>query len=160
MATPARNIPAPTPFKPVWEDPEKNYLLFDTWVKQMRLYFRLTRIRGEDGEPVEWLGQDMMAMALLTGGLEIRTLFETTAGQNVDTVEFEAAVTAARTVLQGRMNETSQVYNLNKMEQGGQTFAAWYTKVLEAAQRINWAEYDAEKAAKDVMIFNCSITTS
>ena len=53
------------------------------------------------------------------------------------------------------MNETSQVYNLNKMEQGGQTFAAWYTKVLEAAQRINWADYDAEKAAKDVMIFNC-----
>ena len=156
MTTAARNIPAPAPFKPAWDDPEKNYLLFDTWVKQMRHYFRLTRNRNADGEPVEWPGEEMMSLALITGGQEIRTLFETVAAQDVDDVEFEAAVTAARTALSARMNETSQVYNLNKMEQGDRSFGEWYPGVLEAAQRINWADYNSEMAAKNVMIFNCA----
>ena len=152
------NVPAPAPFKPAWDNPEKTFVIFETWTRQMRHYFLLARRQNAVGAAVDFDDGEKMALALIMGGTELRTLFETVAGQVIEggaAVTYDAAVTAANNSLKGRMNETSQVYALNKMEQGGQTFASWYPKVLEASQRINWEEYNAESAAKNVMIVNC-----
>ena len=54
MAATGSTIPTPTPFKPVWDDPEKNIYLFDAWVKAMNYYFLLARRRDlVQGDPIE-----------------------------------------------------------------------------------------------------------
>ena len=158
MAT-GYQVPTPAPFKPAWDNPEKNYQMFESWLRSMRHYLLLSRPRNQAGQPVNWPDEEKMSLAMIIGGPELRTLFMTVAGQVIEgngAVTFDVAATAASEALQGRMNETSQVYTLNKMEQGSQPFASWYPKVLEAAQRVDWQNYNAETAAKNVMIFNCN----
>ena len=151
-------LPTPTPFKPVWDNPEKNIFLFDAWVEAMGHYFLLSRRRAANGDAIEWPEDEKMALALLAGGHEIKSLFEVVAGQVVTgahQVTFDVAVEAARTALRGRLNQTAQVYSLNKMAQGSQSFGSWYTKVMEAAKRIDWANYDLNAATRDVIVLNC-----
>ena len=152
------NVPTPTPFKPAWDNPEKTVLLFETWVEAMGHYFLLARRRNAQGQAVDFDAAEKRALALIIGGPEIKSLFETVAGQVINgqnAVTYDEAVEAAREALRGRLNETSQVYALNKMEQGAQSFAQWYPKVMEAGKRIDWAAYNLETAVKNVLIFNC-----
>ena len=151
-------IPTPAPFKPVWDNPERNLFLYDAWVEAMGHYFLLSRRRNPNGNPIDWPDDEKMALALLAGGHEIKSLFEVVAGQVVtgnNQVTFEVATTAARTALTGRLNQTAQVYALHKMEQGSQTFGSWYPKVMEAAKRIDWDEYNLNVAARNVLVLNC-----
>ena len=151
-------MPTPTPIKPLWDNPEKTVVLFEAWVEAMGHYFLLARRRNAQGVAVNFDEAEKRALALIIGGPEIKSLFETVAGQVIagdNAVTFDVAVTASRAALRGRLNETSLVYTLNKMEQGSQAFAAWYPKVMEAAKRIDWDNYNLETACKNVLIFNC-----
>ena len=112
------NVPTPTPFKPAWDNPEKTVLLFETWVEAMGHYFLLARRRNAQGQAVVFDAAERRALALIIGGPEIKSLFETVAGQVINgqnAVTYDEAVEAAREALRGRLNETSQVYALNKM---------------------------------------------
>ena len=160
MAATGTTIPQPTPFKPVWDDPEKNIFLFETWVEAMNHYFLLSRRRDlVQGDPIEWPENEKLSLALLAGGHEIKSLFEIVANQVIapgaNQVTFDVAVEAARQALAARLNQTAQVYTLNKMEQGSQTFASWYPKVMEAAKRIDWDNYNLNVAVKNILVVNC-----
>ena len=99
-----------------------------------------------------------MALALLAGGHEIEALFEIVANQVIEgpnQVTFEVAVEAARQALVARLNQTAQVYALNKMEQGSQTFGSWYVKVMESGKRIAWDDYNLNVAVKNILVMNC-----
>ena len=44
------SVPTPTPFKPVWDNPEKTVVLFEAWVEAIGHYFLLARRRNAQGE--------------------------------------------------------------------------------------------------------------
>ena len=52
---------------------------------------------------------------------------------------------------------TSQlaIHKLQGMKQNGDSITQYYQRVIKAARRINWAEYTAEKAARDVITRGC-----
>ena len=92
------NVPTPTPFKPVWDNPEKTVLLFETWVEAMSHYFLLARRRNAQGQAVDFDAAEKRALALIIGGPEIKSLFETVAGQVINgqnAVTYDEAVEAA-----------------------------------------------------------------
>ena len=60
-------------------------------------------------------------------------------------------------VFKKRGNRTSAVFKLfNRHPQGGQSFEAWHRDVYKAANLIDWAGYNHEKAAIDAIITQTS----
>ena len=155
MATPC---PTPAPFRPAHGDPESTLRRFELWYAGMQTYLMFARRLNAQGQPVDYNEEEKLRLAVMIGGEDIVDVLTYTGNQVLqgeDAVGFTAACEATLTALRANINETAAIHHLQGMKQNGDSITQYYQRVLKAARRINWAEYTADKAARDVITRGC-----
>ena len=154
----ASACPAPTPFSAVHGDPETTLRRFEIFYEGMKTFTAFNRRLNAQGNPVEYSQHEQLLLALMIGGEEIRDVLTYTGKQDIenDAAEFTTVFEATLASLKANINETAAVHTLLVMTQDGETMSQYYQRILKAARKIDWASYNAEKAAKDVIIKGCT----
>ena len=63
---------------------------------------------------------------------------------------FEVAIRKIEEGIKAQTNQATAKFKLfTKMPQGGLSFAEWYPKVRDQAERCTWENYDAKQAARE-----------
>ena len=132
-------------------DPEQLLQDFTEYVKTFREFVLVTGIGGEHTADHTACGacSKTKATLKLVGGKDMSVLYE-----HVGVVEagdtFEAAVRKIEEGIKSQTNQATAMFKLfTKMPQGGLSFAEWYPKVRDLAERCVWENYDAKQAARD-----------
>ena len=75
-------------------------------------------------------------------------------GAVVDDDTFTQAVKKVEEGIKAQTNQATARFKLyTKMPQGGRSFAEWYPKVKDQAERCIWVNYGAKQAARDALLF-------
>ena len=148
---------SPGLFKSKDAEPEATLELFADYCETMERVFRLTRrIHPTSGAKIDYDDAEKKDLILVEGGEDMQNLFKHV-GLVLETDTYQQAVDKIAAALKKRGNRTSAVFKLfNGHPQGGQSFEAWHREVYKAAKLIDWAGYDAEKAAVDAIITQTS----
>ena len=87
------------------------------------------------------LGKDMCVLSEHVGAVEA-----------ADT--FEKAMQKIEEGIKAQTNQATARFKLfTKMPQGGLSFAEWYPKVRDQAERSIWDNYDAKQPVRDAILF-------
>ena len=154
----ATACPAPPPFRPAHGDPETTLRRFEVWYEGMQTYLLFARRLNNQGQPVDYDEQEKLRLALMIGGEDVSDILMYTGNQVIrgeNAIGFTDACNATLAALQGNINETAAIHTLQGMKQNGDSITQYYQRVIKAARRINWADYTAEKAARDVITRGC-----
>ena len=157
-STMATACPAPPPFRPAHGDPETTLRRFEVWYEGMQTYLLFARRLNNQGQPVDYDEQEKLRLALMIGGEDVSDILMYTGNQVIrgeNAIGFTDACNATLAALQGNINETAAIHTLQGMKQNGDSITQYYQRVIKAARRINWADYTAEKAARDVISRGC-----
>ena len=67
---------------------------------------------------------------------------------------FDAAMTKIEEGIKCQTNQATARFKLfTKMPQRGLSFAEWYPRIKDQAERCIWNNYDAKQAARDAILF-------
>ena len=128
---------------------------FTEYLEQIELLFQLT-FRKTDGSSFEPSDNDKKAMLLFKGGKDMKTLFKHV-GKVLDTDSYAQSV---KKVKDGLIARTNKVVQRNKLfsnfSQGSKSFEKWSVEISNAAQLIDYTDYDWQQAAVDAMILQTS----
>ena len=114
------------------KDPQDLIRVFDEYVKQVELMFMVFEITPDKKDK-------MKGMIQLWGGKDMQDLFDATTIPA--TATFEQAITAIRTGMQGRVNDSYPMYRFfTNMPQGSKPITDYMQEVLEAAKRLPLAK--------------------
>ena len=138
-------------------DPEQLSKDWEEYMRTFSTFLKATGVAGVHASP-EVAGTPCQAcektknILLLVGGEEVRTLFD-----HVGKVqEADSWKETLEKVSQGIRQQTNQAAArfklMQKMPQSDSCFAEWYPRVKEQAERCNWQDYDASKAARDAIL--------
>ena len=136
-------------------DPEQLLQDFLEYVKTFNKFMLATGVGGEHTADHAACGGCKKAKATLelVGGQEMCVLFEHV-GVVTDGDTFKQAVDKVEAGIKAQTNQATARFKLfTKMPQGGRTFAEWYPKVKDQAERCVWTGYDARQAARDAILF-------
>ena len=128
------------------------------WYEGMQTYLMFARRLNAQGQLVDYNEQEKLQLALMIGGEDISDILTYTGNQVIrgnGAVGFTATCDATLTALRANINETAAIHTLQGMKQNEDSITQYYQRVIKAARRINWAEYTAEKAARDVITCGC-----
>ena len=154
----ATACPTPAPFQPAHGDPETTLWRFEICHQGMQTYLMFARRLNPQGQAVNFTEAEKLQLALMVGGEDVTDLLTYTGNQVVrgdEAVGFTVACEATLLALRGNINETAAIHSLQGMKQNGDSITQYYQRVLKAARRINWEEYTAEKAARDIITRGC-----
>ena len=142
-------------FQSVDANPGATLQKFDDYVEQIELLFQLT-FRKSDGTSFDPTDADKKAMLLFKGGKDMKNLFQHV-GKVLQTDSYSQAVTKIKEGLRGRTNKVVQRNMLlTNFPQGSKSFEKWSQEVSNAAQLIDYANYNWQQAAVDAMILQTS----
>ena len=136
-------------------DPEQLLQDFLEYVKTFNKFMLATGVGGDHtADHAECSGcKKAKATLELVGGQEMCVLFEHV-GVVTDGDTFNQAVDKVEAGIKAQTNQATARFKLfTKMPQGGRTFAEWYPKVKDQAERCVWTGYDARQAARDAILF-------
>ena len=142
-------------FSSIDADPGGTIKKLDDYIKQMQLLFTLV-FRKADGTAYTPTDEEKKAMTLLKGGKDMHTLFDHV-GNVTATDSFNEAIKKIRDKLLERTNKVVQRNMLlSNFPQGNKSFEKWSQQVSEAAQLVDYANYNWKQAAVDAMILQTS----
>ena len=118
---------------------------FEIWHQGMQMYLMFARRLNAQGQAVNFTEAEKLQLALMVGGVV----------RGDEAVGFTVACEVTLLALRGNINETAAIHSLQGMKQNGDSITQYYQRVLKAARRINWEEYTAEKAVRDVITRGC-----
>ena len=125
-------------------DPNDTLERFNKYIRRAKLVFETAPAQIDSDKK-------KLSFIQIWGGEEIVNLLEQE-GKIGEEDSFEVAVEKVRTALKAHINDVYPVYKLFcEMSQGQQKFVDWYPKVYEQAKQCDFANYTAEKAARDAM---------
>ena len=136
-------------------DPEQLLQDFTEYVKTFRKFVLATGVGGEHtvGHAACGACSKTKATLELVGGKDMCVLYEHV-GVVVDDDTFDAAMKKIEDGIKSQTNQATARFKLfTKMPQGGLSFAEWYPKVRDQAERCIWANYNAKQAARDALLF-------
>ena len=142
-------------FQSVDANPGATLQKFHDYTEQIKLLFQLT-FRKSDGTAFEPSDSDKKAMLLFKGGKDMKNLFNHI-GRVLDTDTYEQAIAKIIKGLQDRTNDVVQRNMLlSNYPQGTKSFEKWSQEISNAAQLINYDNYNWKKAAVDAMVLQTS----
>ena len=93
------------------------------------------------------------AFLKMVGGDEMVTLFDHV-GLVGEADTLDQAITKIKDGIKKQTNQASARFKLfMQMQQGGDAFVTWFTKIKEQSDRCDWTGYDEKKAARDAILF-------
>ena len=142
-------------FTSVDADPGGTLKNLNDYIRQMQLLFTLV-FRKADGTAYTPTDEEKKAMTLLKGGKDMHTLFDHV-GNVTAADSFDEAIKKIRDKLTERTNKVVQRNMLlSNFPQGNKSFEKWSQQVSEAAQLVDYANYDWKQAAVDAIILQTS----
>ena len=142
-------------FQSVDANPGATLQKFYDYTEQIKLLFQLT-FRKSDGTAFEASDSDKKAMLLFKGGKHMKNLFNYIS-KVLDTDTYEQAIAKIVKGLQDRTNNVVQRnILLTNYPQGSKSFEKWSQDISNAAQLINYDDYNWKKAAVDAIILQTS----
>ena len=136
-------------------DPGGTLQRFDRYTERIKLLFDLV-FRKADGSPYAPSDKEKKSMLLFKGGDDMATLFNHV-GRVLETDTFDAAITKIRRALSERTNKVVQRnLLLTKYPQGNKSFEKWSVEISNAAQLIDYTDYNWKTAAVDAIILQTS----
>ena len=136
-------------------DPEQLLQDFVEYVKTFRKFVLATGVGGEHtvGHAACEGCSKTKATLELVGGKDMCVLYEHV-GVVVAGDTFDAAMKKIEDGIKCQTNQATARFKLfTKMPQGGLSFAEWYPKIRDQAERCIWTNYDAKQAARDALLF-------
>ena len=142
-------------FQATDSNPGATLKTFDEYVAQMKLLFSLV-FRKADGSSYSPTDEEKKALMLLKGGRDMKRLF-CHVGQVLNTDTFDVVVKKIKDALSERTNKVVQRNMLlTNFPQGSKSFERWTQEICEAANLIDYENYDWRQAAVDAILLQTS----
>ena len=136
---------------------------FQQYRRRMELFFTASRVvAAHTGEHTDRLTDQHVAcasckqekaMIVMFGGEEIAKLFEHT-GEVQEGDSYKAALDKVEAGIKKLTNQATARFKLyQEMSQDGRGFGEWSQLVVEQANRCDWENYNAQRAARDAILF-------
>ena len=142
-------------FQSVDANPGATLQKFQDYIEQIELLFQLI-FRSADGTSINPSDKDKKNMLLFKGGKEMKNLFQHV-GKILDTDTYKQTTDK---IIRGLRNRTNKVVQRNMLfanyPQGSKSFEKWSQEISEAAQLIDYDNYNWQQAAVNAIILQTS----
>ena len=142
-------------------DPEQLLQDFTLYKTMMAEFFLATSAAGQHTADCAQCTACPKAksMVKLIGGTQMVKLFDHV-GVVLEGDSYEAAMKKIENGIKSQTNQATARFKLfREMAQGGESFADWWPKVKEQADRCDWANYDVKQACRDALLYQTDDTS-